>query len=171
MRNLLLLCGALVLTATTHAAYVPTPDSAMTFKMGEDARPWTMVFQNGDRSRIIAEFTIAREDIEHWSEMVAQQIDSGKLPLDAHFKNWVAMLERADPKIVITQQKLGDGSVLATYDSAAFDELSVRRFIKGTDGIYMLAYHVRHRRKKPEIWELWTKIVSNASLLPNPFKK
>jgi hypothetical protein len=171
MRRLLLLLTALVLSTAVHAKYVPTPDSAMSFKMGDDPRKWTMVFQNGDRGAVIAEFTIDREDIDHWSEMVAQQIDFVRLPLDQHFKNWVAMLKNADPKIVITEEHLDDGSILATYDSQAFDELSVRRFVKGSDGVYMLAYHVRHRLKNPEVWNLWTTIVSKASLVTNPMKK
>jgi len=33
------------------------------------------------------------------------------------FKNWITMLKRADPKIVITDEHLADGSILATYDS------------------------------------------------------
>lgn len=171
MTKVILAIVALLVATTAHAKYVPTPDSAMSFKMGDDSRHWTMVFQNGDRTSVIAEFTIDKEDIDHWSEMVAQQIDVVPLPLDQHFRNWVTTLKRADPKIVITQERLADGSILATYDSQSFDELSVRRFIKGSDGVYMLAYHVRHRLKKPDIWNLWTTIVSKASLVPNPMKR
>ena len=171
MKILLLLLTALTLNTATFAKFVPTPDSAMSFKMGDDPRKWTMVSQNGDRGSVIAEFTINREDIDHWSEMVAQQIDFTDLSLDRHFKNWETMLKRSDPKIVITEEHLADGSILATYDSQAFDELSVRRFVKGRDGVYMLAYHVRHRLKNPETWSLWTKIVSAASLIPNPVKR
>ena len=171
MRRAILLFAALLIWTTAQAKFVPTPDSAMSFRLGDDPRNWTMVFSNGDRGAIIAEFTINQEDIDHWSEMVAQQIDFVPLPLDQHFRNWVAMLKHADPKIVINFDHLADGSILATYDSQAFDELSVRRFIKGSDGVYMLAYHVRHRLKKPEIWSVWTAIVANASLVRNPEKK
>lgn len=171
MRRILLLITALVQLTIAHAKYVPTPESALSFKMGDDPRDWTMVFQNGDRGEVIAEFTIGRENIDHWSEMVAQQIDFGALSLDQHFRNWVTMLKRADPKIVTTESHLDDGSILATYDSQAFDELSVRRFIRGSDGVYQLAYHVRHRLKKPEVWDLWTRIVSKASLVANPLKR
>lgn len=171
MRTTILFLLALTLTTAACAQYVPTPDSAMSFKLGDDPRNWTMVFRNGNRNAIIAEFTIDREDINHWSEMVAQQIDFGKEPLDRHFAGWVATLRRADPKIVITEKQLADGSILATYDSRAFDEVSVRRFIKGSDGIYALGYHVRHRLKNPEVWTLWTRIVAEASLVPNPMKQ
>ena len=171
MRKTFPVVAALLFTLTAQAADVPTPDLAMAFRMGDDPRNWTLVFKNGNQQSIIAEFTIDKEDIDHWSEMVAQQIDFVALPLDEHFKGWVAMLKGADPKIVITDKHLADGSILATYDSIAFDELSVRRFIKGSDGVYMLAYHVRHHLRKADIWDRWTKIVSNASLLPNPQKK
>jgi hypothetical protein len=171
MRTVILVVVALLVSTAAQATFVPTPDSAISFKMGDDPRNWTLVFQNGDRGGVIAEFTIDKESIDHWTEMVAQQIDIVPLPLDQHFGNWVTMLKRADPKIVITEEHLADGSILATYDSLSFDELSVRRFVKGSDGVYMLAYHVRHRLKKTDIWNLWTTIVSNALLVPNPLKK
>ena len=62
--------------------------------------------------------------------MVAQQIDFTKISLREHFDAWKAMLLRADPKVKITEEKLEDGSILATYVSEAVDEMSVRRFIK-----------------------------------------
>jgi len=171
MRKSILFLGMLLCSALAHAKYVPTADMAMSFRLADDPRKWTMVSQNGDQRAIIAEFTIDREDINHWSEMVAQQIDFVTLPLDKHLENWISMLTGADPKIVITQKKLEDGSILATYDSVAFDEVSVRRFVQGPDGVYMLAYHVRHRLMKSDVWDLWTKIVTEASLVPNPMKK
>ena len=171
MKRLFLLIAAIWIPVIGYSEYVPTPDLAMSFKMGDDHRNWTMVSQNGNRNAIIAEFTVDKEDINNWSEMVAQQIDFGTLSLDQHFRNWVAMLKRADPKIVITEDHAADGSILATYDSKAFDEVSVRRFVKGTDGIYMLAYHVRHRVKNADTWNLWIKIVSKASLVPNPLRR
>lgn len=171
MSKTILFLLALTLTTAGLAQYVPTPDSAMSFKLRDDPRHWTMVSQNGNRDAIIAEFTIDGEDINHWSEMVAQQIDFEKGPLEQYFARWVTMLKRADPKIVITEKLLDDGSILATYDSQAFDEVSVRRFIKGSDGIYALGYHVRHRLKQADVWARWTRIVSEATLRPNPMKK
>ena len=170
MTRLIALLGFVAFTTGAFGANVPTPDLAISFRIGDDPRPWKMVFTKGNREKIIAEFTIGGESIERWSEMVAQEIAFGRLSLSEHFNQWKAMLRQADPKIVMTEKQLPDGSLLATYESTAFDELSVRRFMKGGDGVYMVAYHARHRSIDPERWKLWTTIVSESSLIPNPVK-
>lgn len=160
-----------VLMVTAQAKFVPTPDMAMSWDMGKDSRKWTPQFQDGNAQLIIFELVPAGQTIAAWKEMVAQQIDFTKIPLDEHFGGWKAMLLRADPRIKITEEKLGDGSILATYVSEAADEMSVRRFIKASDGVYMLAYHVRPKLKTDVIWDLWRGIVTSAHLIPNPEKK
>jgi hypothetical protein len=165
-----LLC-VFIWVAAAYAAYVPTPEMAMSFDMGKDSRKWIPRYQAGTEERIIFELTPEGQTIEEWKEMVAQQIDFTKASLQDHFNGWKAMLLQADPKIQITEEKLKDGSILATYASIAADEMSVRRFIKASDGVYMLAYHVRPKLKTEEIWKLWSDIVVRSHLVPNPEKK
>lgn len=64
-----------------------------------------------------------------------------------------------------------DGSILATYTSVSADESSMRRFIQGKDGIYMLAYHVRPKLKKDDTFKIWEEILRTAELIPNPRKR
>jgi hypothetical protein len=63
-----------------------------------------------------------------------------------------------------------DGSIFVTYTSLKADETSMRRFIKGKDGVYMLAYHVRPSLKKDETLKIWDDIIRTANLIPNPEK-
>jgi len=50
----------------------------------------------------------------------------------------------------------------------AAHEMSLRRFIKAKDGIYMLAYHVRPSLKDEKRIATWREIVTGASLVTNP---
>lgn len=143
----------------------------MSWNMGKDTRKWIPQFQDGNAQKIIFELVPAGQTINAWKEMVAQQIDFTKITLREHFNGWKAMLLRADPKISITEEKMDDGSVLAIYVSEAGNEMSIRRFIKAGDGVYMVAYHVRPKLKTDPIWNLWHDIIATASLVPNPEKK
>ena len=49
--------------------------------------------------------------------------------------------------------------------------MSMRRFMKGKDGVYMLAYHVRPQLKKEETLRIWDDVIRTAKLIPNPEKK
>src|SRR5450432_2466352 len=96
LRAFLLTC---VLITTVQAKYVPTPDMAISWNMGKDARKWIPQFQDGNAQQIIFELVPAGQTIDAWKEMVAQQIDFTKIPLREHFDGWKAMLLRAEPKI------------------------------------------------------------------------
>ncbi|QNN21287.1 hypothetical protein HED60_03050 [Planctomycetales bacterium ZRK34] len=155
--------------------HVPTPDMAMAWKQEKDSRKWTAAYKAGNETRIIMEFVPQGDDIEAWKELVIHQIDFTPRSLREYVDAWKAMLVRADPKIKITEEKFEDGSFLMTFESITpehqSDEFCVRRFIKGSDGIYQLAYSVRPSLKKENIVKLWTEILTDARLVPNPQKK
>jgi hypothetical protein len=163
-----LLCLAFI--ASLQAA-IPTPDSAMAFHMGKDPRKWTAQYQNGSKTGIIMEFVPEGDSIEKWKEMAAQQIAFTKDSLRKYVDTWKGMLLNADPKIDFKEETITDGSIFVTYTSASADETSMRRFIKGKDGVYMLAYHVRPKLKKEETLKIWDDIIRTAHLIPNPVKK
>jgi hypothetical protein len=166
---------AFALIATGKARGVPTPDMAMSWNQKKDSRTWAPQFQGGNQSRILMEFVPQGDDIKKWREMVIHQIDFTSVTLREYVDGWKAMLLRADPKIKITEEQLEDGSLLMTFLSVtpdhSSDELCVRRFIKGSDGVYQLAYSVRPSLKKEDIWIIWSEILSGAKLMPNPEKR
>ncbi len=151
--------------------YVPTPDMAMSFAIKKDSREWVQESMDGNNSGIIIEFVPQGESINAWKEMVAQQIAFTKISLREYVDGWKAMLLRADPKIELKEEVNQDGSILVIYTSILANETSMRRFIKGSDGIYALAYHVRPKLKNEEIFAVWSSIIQKANLVPNPEKK
>ena len=163
-----LLCLAYV--ASLQAA-IPTPDSAMAFHMEKDPRKWTPQYQNGSKTGFIMEFVPEGDSIKTWKEMAAQQIAFTKDPLRKYVDTWKSMLRKADAKVECKEETMTDGSIFVTYTSASADETCMRRFIKGKDGIYMLAYHVRPQLKKEETLKIWDDIIRTANLIPNPQKK
>jgi hypothetical protein len=156
---------------TSLQAGIPTPDSAMAFHMDKDPRRWTPQYQNGTRSGFIMEFVPEGDSIKKWKEMAAQQIAFTKASLRNYVDTWKGMLLKADANVDLKEERMADGSIFVTYTSPSSDETSMRRFIKGKDGVYMLAYHVRPNMKKDETFRIWDDIIRTANLIPNPEKK
>jgi hypothetical protein len=163
-----LLCLACV--ASLQAA-IPTPDSAMAFHIEKDRRKWIPQYQNGSTTGFIMEFVPEGDSIKKWKEMAAQQIAFTKDSLRKYVDTWKGMLLKADAKVDLKEEVMTDGSIFVIYTSASADEMSMRRFIKGKDGVYMLAYHVRPKLKKEETLKIWDDIIRTATLVPNPEKK
>jgi len=164
----LLLC---LLLAAPLRAGIPTPDSAMTFHMEKDPRKWVPQFKDGRKTGFIMEFVPEGDSIKSWKEMAAQQIAFTKVSLPKYVDTWKGMLSKADPGVEIKEETGEDGSIFVTYTSAAANEAGMRRFLKGGDGVYMLAYHVRPKLKKEETFKIWSDILHTASLVPNPEKR
>lgn len=156
---------------TLRANYVPTPEMAMSFAMDKDPKKWEAQFMDGNKAGIIFELVPTGESIQAWNEMVAQQIVFTRKSLRKYVDQWKAMLVRSDPAIELNEEKRADGSIVVAYTSLAAREMSIRRFIKARDGIYMMAYHVRPSRKEEARLAIWREIVTGASLVPNPEKK
>jgi hypothetical protein len=162
----------LMMVSLAHAKYVPTPDMAMTIPFGEDeATQWVMQFMDGNRSKVIAEFTPKGQTIQAWKEMVSQEITFTKKSLEEHLAGWKKMISSADPNVVITEEKKEEVLSIYTYRSEAFNEFSIRIFIKSSDGIYAQAYHIRLDQPNEERIKLWRTLIPNTSLVPNPEKK
>src|SRR2546426_12483697 len=162
---------SLVCSASLQAEFIPTPDSAISFAINKDSRKWQPQYQNGCSTRIILELVPRGDSIEKWKELVAVQIDFARAPLRLFVDTWKDLLVKADPKVELKEETAKDGSILVTYKSPAADEFSQRRFIKGSDAVYMLAYHVRPKLKNEARLQIWSGIIASATLVPNPQKK
>jgi hypothetical protein len=169
MKRISVLFLSLLFVISVQAG-IPTPDSAMAFYINKDARKWAPQFQDGNKKGFIMEFVIDGDSIKSWKEMVAQQIAFTKTPLRKYVDTWKGLLLKADSKVEFTDGTNTDGSITESYTSISADETSIRRFIQGKDGIYMLAYHVRPKLKDPDIWKIWQGIIESAKLIPNPQK-
>lgn len=163
------------LGSSLWAQYVPTPDMAMSWdQQGTDIRKWVPQYQRGDWHRLIVEMVPVGSDIEHWRELLINQVDFTTTPMREYMDGWKATLRRADPDIKITEKILEDGSYLMTFlsviPSRDSGELCVRKFIKGSDGIYQIAYSIRPSLKKDDSWNVWSDIIAKAKLISNPQK-
>jgi hypothetical protein len=164
---ILMLCLSVV---PVMAQNVPTPHQAVSFNMKADKVKWKMQGTDGNSSGIIAEFTPEGQSLKAWTEMMAQQITFTKLSLQDHVKAWRKMIEKADRNVEITADSKG-GVMIMTYKSKLFNEYSIRKFMKGSDGVYAFAYHVRLAQFKEERAKLWRSILEQSELIKNPAKK
>jgi len=148
MKYIAVLASALILTGCVMPGYVPTPDMSMSFNPSSDAR----------------------DSVQSWKEMVAQQTVFTPATLNEYIATWELGLINVDPDAELEKTKNADGSFTIVYSSAKADESGIRRFIKGSDGIYMIAYHVRLQYNDPSKTAIWSKIIAEAKLVPNPAK-
>jgi hypothetical protein len=166
-RSLFILAG-LFLPLSIKAQFIPTPEMAVKFSMGEDHRKWTAAYHQGNSAGFIYEFVPEGQTIAAWKEMVAQQITFTAQTLREYVDGWKARVSKDDPQIEL-KETAGDGnSVVVEYTSLAFHETAIRRFIKCDDGIYALAYHVRPELKNENEYAVWAGIIDTASVIPNP---
>jgi hypothetical protein len=161
---------SLCIASTCFAKYVPTPEMAMTLPTAKDTVKWVPQHMDGNASGIIFELVPEGQNINAWTEMVAQQITFTKDSALKHINGWEKMIKNGDPNVEITRENNSDGSYLVTYKSKAFNEYSVRRFIKAADGIYALAYHIRLNQMDEGRIQLWVELIRDAKLIPNPEK-
>ena len=168
MKNLplLALCFALILVPCRGA--VPTPQMAMSWNQSTDPKKWELKWVDGNEHGIVAEFVPVGDDINAWKEMVAQQVVFFRRPLGDYVSKWKERMQKADPGMTIKVDEEADGSVMASYTSFFAREQSIRRFVRGPDGIYMLAYHVRPGLAEVERLLMWKEILRQATLVPNP---
>ncbi len=134
----------------------------------EDERDWQPGFRDASIKGALIELVPQGDDITGWSEMVALHTVFTPLPVATFVANWQAELAAADPQARYSQTAAADGSITVEYESAAFREKAVRRFVRGTDGVYMLAYHTRPQAVDQAAYDRWRKIIADASLEANP---
>jgi len=157
---------------TTHSkSFIPTPDQAISMKMGDDPIKWEMDHLDAGPTGFIAEFVPIGQTINAWKEMVSQQITFTGDSNSKHIANWKDMITQGDPKVVIIQIATDSASTTVSYQSQAFNEYSLRRFIQGSDGIYAFAYHVRLDEMDEARVKLWSDIITDSKLIKNPQKR
>ncbi len=148
---------------------VPTPAMALQTGMAinQDGRNWEVKNLQGSREGILAELVPTGDSIKNWKEMQASQILLTKQPLREHVDEWKARLA-GSPNSTQKETVLTDGAILVEYEAPAADEIGIRKFMAGPDGIYAFAYHVRQAYLSKRNYELWKEIVSESKFLPNP---
>jgi hypothetical protein len=153
--------------------YVPTPEMAIQFGPGKDKDPREWGVQNftGNKSGFLAELVPAGDSLKSWKEMAAQQIAFIAQPLREYVEAWKQGLTSAEPNPTMKESTLEDGSILIEYQALQANEIGIRKFMQGPDGIYMMAYHVRPAFKRDDTYKAWQDGVIESKLLPNPERR
>jgi hypothetical protein len=152
--------------------YVPTPEMAVSFSPDRDARKsWEIQHTDGSAVGVIVELVPKGDSINAWKEMVEQQTAFTKASVRQFVDVWKAGLLKTDPQVEYKEATNADGSISVSYRSLKADEVGIRRFMKGGDGIYQLAYQVRPRSATQDALKTWSAILAEATLIPNPNKR
>lgn len=168
MKNLPLAALFLALALAPCRGAVPTPQMAMEWNQSSDPKKWELKRLDGNERGVVVEFVPVGDDLRAWKEMVAQQVVFFRRPLGDYVAKWKERMLKADPGMSIQVEEDPDGSVTVSYTSFFAREQSIRRFLRGPDGVYMLAYHVRPGLAEVERLLLWKEILRQAKLSPNP---
>jgi hypothetical protein len=168
MRLLLLPLLLCLPTLSVQAEPIPTPKHQVTFNLQSDPRKWVPRSSERAPSGFLMEFTPDNETIQDWHEVFASQVSFTSLSALDFADAFRARLLRADPKIQLKISGSRDGSLTIEYVSLLAKEASIRRIVRGQDGIYMFAYHVRPALRTEAVWERWRRIIAAAALRPPP---
>lgn len=152
----------------TTGSFIPTPEKAISMRMGADPVKWNIDYADGSPQVIILEFVPEGQQIQDWKEMVSQQINFTDLTLADHIDAWKRMITQVDPNVSLSEVLSDSDSQTVSYRSEVFNEFAMRRFIKGPDGIYAIAYHVRLNLLDEDRLELWSDIIATSELVQNP---
>jgi hypothetical protein len=147
---------------------VPTPEMALEFNLAKDPKKWSGHLIFAKPSGFMYEFAPVGESLDAWTEMVEQQIGFTRVSVKYFVEDWKLRMIHADPRLSLNEENEKDGSILVAYASSVGREISVRRFIKADDGIYMLAYLVRPSTRDEGRLKMWVDIISTATLVKNP---
>jgi hypothetical protein len=139
--------------------------AAIRFNYWKDRRKWAppVVTDKDTATR----FFLKGDSIETWKEMVSIQFADTDASLRKYVDTWKDGLLKTDPRIDIKEGAVGDDSVIVSYTSLSADETCIRRFIKDDGGVYIIAYHVRPKFKKDDIFKIWEDIIRTATWIPN----
>jgi hypothetical protein len=146
------------------------PDMEMAIKISDDTKEWELGFMDRITSGILIEFVPVGDSINSWKEMVEHQIVFTQKGLEEYVAKWELDLINADSDIELESSKNTDNSITAIYTSIKANEFGIRRFIKASDGIYMVSYHARSKSKNDSTVAIWERIIATAELIPNPEK-
>jgi ADP-glucose pyrophosphorylase len=170
MKAVSLFFSFFLVTTTLYAENIPTPAMAVSFDIKQASREWVQSTMDGNAKGFVAEFIPKGDSIKSWNELVAQQIFFTGQSLTEYVKLWKSGLVKVDPNAQFKERKNKDGSITIDYTSLKENEAGIRRFMKASDGIYMITYQVRPKLKDDKVYQLWTTIIDNASLARNPYK-
>ncbi len=169
----LLVLTVVVITAcgtTATKENIPTPDQAVNFSLIDPSREWEVQTLEGTAQGFLMELVPKGERVESWNEMLAQDIVFSSQALPAFAEGWLMKLFTADPEAASEKQMLNDGAILIIYQSDVANEFGIRKFMQGTDGIYMFAYHSRPVDYDELTIARWKKAVTDAVLVDNPLR-
>jgi hypothetical protein len=161
-----------------QAPHIATPKMALELKFlgippgSNPLEKWEVGYQTASPRGHLMEFVPKGQAIESWQEMVAQQIVF--IPEGPTLKEYIDGfkdgVKNSDPSATASITPISEDAAILSYTSLKHNEASARLFLRGPDGIYMTAYHVRPNDPaySPEKIQAWIELLSTVKLRPNP---
>src|SRR5215471_6114954 len=132
-------CAALLQRASAAAGDL-TIQLPIRYHLEKDRRTWLPQYPLTNGPVVTIEWTLQGDSIDSWKEMFDVKSILTKDSVRQHLDIWKSLLIRADPKVVVEEQKNADGGLTVTYSSLAGNEMGISRYFQGSDGIYILSY-------------------------------
>ncbi len=159
----------LVITTALWAQRRPEWNFNYTFE--EAGVKWIPVMMDAKRKVIKVELVPEGQSAYSWKEKIGQEIYYTNDSLDEHFKDWEKRLKKEYKDVTTTQETLADGSKYVTYFSKQNYDTAQQRWIRQTDGIYIMSFHIRPLVRTSERTERVEKLLKEGGLKPAPAKK
>lgn len=135
---------------------------------GFDEREWKVAYQAGNEKRFLSEWVMNNESLEDWSELLVAQTQYGDLAVKTLKAAFEKRLAEACPSMRSITVSEDESSILWIWMHDGCHgqpaQREVRKFMKGSDGLYSLAYSVKETSFSKENYATWIKIISAAKL-------
>lgn len=133
-----------------------------------DGREWKVGYQAGNSKEIISEWVVNNETVEDWNELLTTHFHYHNMPIRRFSSLMQELLGNDCPTLEIQIISEEDSRILFEWlhnGCRGHDaQREIRKLLKGTDGVYMLAYAVKEKEYSEMIYQRWMKIIMEAEL-------
>jgi hypothetical protein len=160
--------AALSVAACTAARPIP-PQMGVQFS--DNPGDWVTGYGHCDRTLCFVQLIPKGETMGAWKQSVVIQTIYADAPVRAVVDQWEAIYRKDDPAATTQETALEDGSIVVESRSDKLDEIGIRKFLKGPDGVYTVAYLARPQHDDEEKMADWKIQIRAARLIPRATPK
>ncbi len=156
------------ITSNALAVSPFSPQLQIAFNNGADQRQWAAKVTDKSHERILIEMAPAGDDFSASVEVLENQVVFTPATLNNYLKIWFLQQTEADPDFKIINTIHGHQDSLVIYLTPANNRITIRKFFKGSDGVYMLAYYTQEKSINYAIYNAWLSNIKTSTLVKNP---
>ena len=108
------------------------------------------------------------DSVKHWETLVTMMYSRSNQPVERIAMGTLAMMKRDCPQASTSIRKLSDTEYVTEHahnGCGGYEgHRSVRKYIRGRDGIHVVAFDVKNRSYNAAEYQRWKRIITSSGL-------